>query len=289
MKNIIKISGAVASPEEWVPALFDGRIVVFSGLSELDDLFAHGRAFCRSAYESDRPDLHADLSDSPGFGALADKLDRDFNKATETTMLFRAFFQAVGLNPKQLYYDQWRLRSNPSHKAFLSDKTRHVPPHRDNWGSHLHQQLNWWGPLYDIDAQRTLLFYPRYWQDPVDNNSRDWSLEELLHHRKSGDGVNYPTLPTVTTEPDDREAMPLLLQPGELACFSGAHLHGSARNRSGFCRFNLETRTVSLDDIARGHHAPNIDGPDDRLPAADWFRNIETGARLTVEQLAVAA
>lgn len=281
MTNLVHISDPIADPTEWIEQAFDGHIVIFRDNAALAELASHGRNLCEQAFETDRPDTVVGLSSRENFLAHADGLDTSFNKAPETAALFNAFFQEIGLPTQRLFYDRWRLRTNPSDFDFLSDKTRHVPPHRDNWGSHLHCQLNWWGPLFDIEAQQSLLFYPAYWRKPIANDSDHWSLEALKEHRRNGNRQGYPTLPTAQSPLRPEEAMPLLLEPGEMACFSGAHLHGSANNRSGRCRFNIETRTISLDDMAQGRHAPNVDGPDDKAPTLHWFRNCHTGESLS--------
>ena len=40
---------------------------------------------------------------------------------------------------------------------------------------------------------------------------------------------------------------------------SGAHLHSSVPNTSGYTRFSIEFRTVHLDDVREGVGAPNLD------------------------------
>lgn len=283
MINLVEYSGTEPATDDWCEAVFDGDIVVFSGFPAVDALIDHGRRLCCDAYDSDNPDRLEGLSDKEGFLTAADQLDAAFNKAPETISLFNTFFRATGLSPEDLYYDRWRLRTNPSHKTFLSDKTRHVPPHRDNWGSHIHCQLNWWGPLFEIEPQQALLFYPDYWNAPIANDSEVWSLDALKEHRSRG--KDYPTLPTVTAPLPVGSAQPLMLKPGEIACFSGAHLHGSATNRSGRCRFNIETRTVCPGDIARERLAPNVDGPHDKPPANHWFRHCLNGDKLSSRQI----
>ena len=69
------------------------------------------------------------------------------------------------------------------------------------------------------------------------------------------------------------------MEPGELLCFSGAHLHASVPNTSGVARFNLEMRTVNIDDIRQNHGAPNIDAHGNHV-MSHWFRNILTGELL---------
>ena len=71
----------------------------------------------------------------------------------------------------------------------------------------------------------------------------------------------------------------MVIEPGDLLCFSGAHLHASVPNTSGETRVSVELRTVSRDDLARGRGAPDLDG---RAPATPlyWFRSMVDGEPL---------
>jgi hypothetical protein len=82
------------------------------------------------------------------------------------------------------------------------------------------------------------------------------------------------------TERVDRSAeLRIVIEPRDLLCFSGAHLHASVPNTSGQTRFSVEVRTVLLDDIVAGRGAPNLDGRAPRVPL-EWFRRIPDGALL---------
>jgi ectoine hydroxylase-related dioxygenase (phytanoyl-CoA dioxygenase family) len=65
----------------------------------------------------------------------------------------------------------------------------------------------------------------------------------------------------------------VVLEPGDLLCFSGAHLHASVPNVSERTRVSVELRTVNLDDFRSGRGAPNLDGRAPQVPL-QWFRSI---------------
>ena len=72
-----------------------------------------------------------------------------------------------------------------------------------------------------------------------------------------------------------------VIEPGDLLCFSGAHLHASVPNSTGVARFSVEVRTVDARDAAEdGRGAPNVDGEAPRV-AKDWFRHVVDGTPLT--------
>jgi ectoine hydroxylase-related dioxygenase (phytanoyl-CoA dioxygenase family) len=51
----------------------------------------------------------------------------------------------------------------------------------------------------------------------------------------------------------------VIAPPGSIIVFSGAHLHSSVPNTSGYTRFSIDFRTVHLDDVHDQTGAPNLD------------------------------
>jgi hypothetical protein len=51
----------------------------------------------------------------------------------------------------------------------------------------------------------------------------------------------------------------LICPIGGIILFSGAHMHSTVPNDSGYTRFSIDFRTVNADDVASGTGAPNID------------------------------
>ena len=64
-----------------------------------------------------------------------------------------------------------------------------------------------------------------------------------------------------------------MVEPGDVLCFSGAHLHAGTPNSTGVARFSIEARTVDAGDAAAKRGAPNVDGAAPRI-ASDWFRHV---------------
>ena len=58
----------------------------------------------------------------------------------------------------------------------------------------------------------------------------------------------------------DADACPVVIAPGDVLLFSGAHLHSSVLNFTGKTRFSTEIRMVDAEDFSRGEGAPNVDG-----------------------------
>ncbi|MEX1304063.1 MAG: hypothetical protein WEA84_02730 [Rhodovibrionaceae bacterium] len=208
--------------------------------------------------------------------ARAGRLRRDFAAAGELRTAFAEVFSALGFAPEETFGDRRALRIVPPGPRRTEGALRSLPPHRDSWGSNLAAQINWWAPVYRLEAANTLLLYPDYWSKPIANSTSRWSLEELYAARQRGEA--YPRLPVAEEEPA-AAALPCTIAPGDLLCFSGAQLHASALGSSGRTRISFETRTVSLPDLRAGRGAPNVDGHPG-LAAYRWFTRLTDDAGL---------
>ena len=214
-----------------------------------------------------------------------------FETSTEIQRLYTDIFKEAGLTNNETHWDRLRLRVQHSGDPIdnYNDTTTFgagkysstLPIHRDTWGSQISQQLNWWMPLKPLQKECTLLIYPSYFNVPVPNLSKTWSLKELKKARKNKQP--YPQLPTMDMatmlEKEEWEnklkldAVPILIQPGEILIFSGSHLHGSAvgGEAGSFTRFSTEVRTINVLDCENGIGATNVDGPDVPVPQKKWF------------------
>jgi len=201
--------------------------------------------------------------------------------AVKADLHIRAWFRegllAAGLDPAGTFRDRLILRAQPPSGVHAARETMQLPAHRDNWGSGIPQQLNWWMPVFPVTRDRTLWLYPSLFAEKVPNDSLAWSFEAVLADVQAGRAEL--TTPRTTGPVDPDLAEPLLLAPGEMAVFSGSQLHQSAPNSGELARFNFETRTVSLDHIERGLGAPNVDGAP-QGPHYRWFRHVDTGQRM---------
>ena len=91
---------------------------------------------------------------------------------------------------------------------------------------------------------------------------------------------SYPLLPEcqapLAGDPEHPE-LPVVIEPGDLLCFSGAHLHASRPNRTGRTRLSIDTRIFERNDARAGRGAVNVDGRAPRV-AWDWFRCLQGNA-----------
>jgi len=246
---------------------FRGERIVLGPLDALDRLLAHARETAFAAF----PDPVGDEGrlESGEWRERARAARRDFMRSDAVPGLLRALFAELGFDPQTTYRDRAILRFQPGRAACRTRRLRDLPPHRDSWGSNLMSQLNWWAPVFPVEPGATMEIWPDYFDRPVANSSADWDLEAMRAAR--GD---YPLLPEAARPEAPGE--PVLIRPGELLCFSGAHLHASRPNRTGRTRVSIDLRTV---DTSAGPGPPNVDGQARHI-AYDWFHRLSDGASL---------
>ena len=246
---------------------FRGELILFRRLETLDALLRHARDVAFDAF--DDPVRDEGRLDSGLWREKAMAARRCFMTSDAVPDLLSALFAELGFDPETTYRDRAILRFQPGRPACRTRRLRDLPPHRDSWGSNIMTQLNWWAPVFPVEPGATMEIWPGYFDRPVPNSSADWNIDLLR-----AAGGDYPLLPEAARpeEPGD----PVLIEPGELLCFSGAHLHASRPNRTGRTRISLDLRTV---DVSDGPGAPNVDGRT-RRTAYDWFHRLSDGACL---------
>ncbi|WP_435105143.1 hypothetical protein [Arhodomonas sp. AD133] len=256
-----------------------GGILVFRGFRAVGELIDMLRTLCRQHLGNDPEHAHQRMTQSE-LDAAADALDRAVAGNAAVANTLNTAFSAIGVDLDCTYGDGVKQRVLVPHGRSDRGSVAPLAAHRDTWGSNVMCQTNWWAPVFPTTPERTIALFPAYFERPVPNDSAGWDFRELLRHRKAGQPDNdYPVLPLATVPPPWTDAVPISLVPGDLMCFSGAHLHASVPNTTDRCRLSFETRTVNADDVTAGRGAPNVDGAPVRT-TYQLFRNLITCERL---------
>jgi hypothetical protein len=208
-------------------------------------------------------------------GTTPEELQSRFRADSDAEGCLRLALEHVGVDPAGTCWDRPYLRVQPPSQGGPGT----LGFHRDTWSSNVYQQVNWWTPIRPVSPGRTIAFYPAYWARPLANTSAGWDLEEIRAGRKAGRDV--PLVPEPTEPVDTAGELRVVIEPGDLLAFSGAHLHASVPNSTAEPRLSVEVRTVSVDDVAQGRGARNLDGAAPRVPL-DWFRRMTDGTSLAV-------
>lgn len=197
----------------------------------------------------------------------------------------QAFSEAlhnIGLNLDDTFCDRFIFRVVPPQSDQEEGAHSWVDTHRDTWGAGIYQQINWWAPLYSYEAGNGIEFYLDHFNKPIANTTADWRYEQFASARKlQSDELKpgFKSIPSLLEKPTGPIFRPVI-EPGELLCFSAAHLHGSGINTTGQSRFSYETRTVNLQDIQSDEKARNVDN-DSSAQLLKLFKNLADGSPLT--------
>ena len=214
-------------------------------------------------------------------------LQKNFTNSQEIRMVFSNALQECGVDPKENYWDWSPLRIQPGDNVKKNISTIGLPLHRDTWYGNLLAQNNWWAPIFPIEAERALIFYPQFFGVKVENTSIGWNLQEFRKarlevrrrvHTDSEIQKAYP-YPSTKKKFDKNKGMVLIIEPGDILSFSAAHLHGSIPNTSDFARFSTEVRTLSFTDMNAGVGTQNVDSYSTGSAAMD-FTQMENGQNL---------
>ncbi len=269
-------------------AIFRGDVIVFKRVAALRALRDRSVGMICAALGDDDP-VTAHLRIAPQDYALkVAGLQMRHRKDPEIAAAWKAVLTEAGCALDAAYWDWCHLRSLPPGEGNVARATRPLGPHRDTWCSNVYCQTNWWVTLFPLTEGRSMAVYPAYWSRPLRNSSAGWDLDEMRARRRA-DPVDawarphaddYPVLPEPLEPVDKSSEVRLAIDPDDLLCFSGAHLHASVPNQTDRARFSLELRTVWAEDVRAGRAAPNVDGAAPHV-AWGWFKAVTAGLRLS--------
>lgn len=255
--------------------VYRGDLLVFTGVEPMRELCRLVDGMLRDAFGSGDPATAQFDLDRDTYLSAVTSLQKAFRSDAAARRLMFAVFERVGVELGRTFWDWLHLRVLPDGGGHTGRGTSRMSFHRDTWSSNVYAQTNWWAPICPLTPERTIAFYPRYWHTVLNNNSAEWDLRQI---RK--DGANAPLSPEPVERVDTSDELRLVPEPGDVVCFSGAHLHAGVPNDTGLARFSIEVRTVDAEDAATGRGAPNIDGMAPHVASA-WFRHAQGSTPLT--------
>ena len=279
----IQILDRAPAPDWLRRRVYAGDLLIVPRCRAVQPLLEHFDAIVQAAFEPHAPPRAQFALGHEAWQAIADRLRSDGKRDDQARAFMRDLFVSFGFDPAATAADVVNLRVQPHSDGPVVDPRHTLGAHRDTWASNVYQQINWWMPLYPITPARTIAFFPGHWAEPVANDSRDWDLEavraEVRAARAQGRPPEIRNTPDPVEPPAPSQAMPVVIEPGDVLIFSGAHLHASVPNDSGATRFSLELRSIDLGDAETGAGAPNVDGAAPHT-AWHWFRRLDSGLRV---------
>lgn len=259
--------------------VYAGETIVFRGFEAVAELTNILCARCRE-YLGDDPERVHERMPEADVNAAAESLRRTVLQDAVVAERLNVALESLGVDLGVTYGDGVKQRVQMARSESGKRMVRPLGAHRDTWGTNVMAQTNWWAPVSRTTPERTIALFPTWFERAVPNDSEGWDFRELLRRlREQGADPDYPLLPLATEPPAWSEAVPVSLVPGDLMCFSGAHLHASVPNTTDRTRLSVELRTVNAADAIAGHGAPNVDGMAVRTT---WqlFRRLGDGRKL---------
>jgi hypothetical protein len=255
--------------------LFDGDLIILSASAGTEALIALARQMLEEAFAPHDSRLLHKHRTAEEVAAILGVLKPKFIHHPESKVLIRQIMRENDVDLDKLYFDVPRLRSAyPS--GFLSAGIAYAfHPHRDTWYSAPMCQLNWWMPVYPIEPNNSMAFYPRYFREPVKNNSSIYNYYEWNTKNRASAASHVKTDTREQPKPQqplEPVTMSFVPEPGSIILFSGAHLHETVPNTTDYARYSIDFRTVHLDDLTEGRGAPNVDSQCTGTTMRDYLR-----------------
>lgn len=261
--------------EERRTQLYGGGIVILSPTPGSLALIELAREMLEEAFKPYDPRKIYEYMTAEEVAKILSEVKPNFIHHPECKKLIPQIMEEHGVDLDRLYFDVPRLRSAyPS--GFLSSGIAYAfHPHRDTWYSAPNCQLNWWMPVYPIQADNSMQFYPRYFEEPVKNNSEIYNYYEWNTKNRASAAQHVKKDTREQPKPQqelDPTTVRFLPPPGGIIVFSGAQLHETVPNLTDETRYSIDFRTVHRDDAERHRGAPNVDARCTGTTMRDYLR-----------------
>ena len=275
MANTSIFFDAAMNDEERRQRLFQGDIFVFSPTDASLQLTVLAVEMLKKAFAPHDPrDVHRHLSPEET-AAILGKLKPQFIHHPECKQIIPRIMADQGVDREKVYFDVPRMRSAYPTDFLTSGIAYAFHPHRDTWYSAPPCQLNWWTPIWPLHPDNAMGFYPRYFSEPVQNNSEIYNYYEwnAKNRASAAQHVRSDTREQPKAqEPVEPVTFRLLPQPGSIILFSGAQFHETVPNCSGVARYSIDFRTVHLEDVMARAGARNINSRCTGTTMRDYLR-----------------
>lgn len=254
--------------------LYQGHLFVYGKSPATTELIALGRAMLEEAFAPHDPQMvHRHLSVEEVASILGVMKPR-FIHHPECKNLVRRILEERGLDLANVYFDLPRMRSAYPTDFLTSGIAYAFHPHRDTWYSAPPSQINWWIPIYPVESENAMGFFPRYFSEGLPNSSSGYNYYAWNEQR--GNAVQHVRSDTRVQpraqQEIERVTLRVLPPPGGLILFSGAQLHETVPNTTGVARYSIDFRTVHMEDAAAGRGAPNVDSQCSGTTMRDFLR-----------------
>jgi hypothetical protein len=256
--------------------LYGGDLFAFSAGESATKLVQLAQELSEAAFEPHEPTVAQEHMPAERYVEILAELKPEFIHHPRAKALIRELLSELGCDIESTYFDVPRLRTMAHGEYLNAGLAYQFHPHRDTWFSAPQQQLNWWLPVYGIEAENSMAFHPQYFGQPIRNSSSGYDYEEwsATGRQQAAKQVKKET----RKQPQPEEPLELeqdvrvVTPPGGTLVFSAAQLHSTVPNTTSRTRFSIDFRTVNVDDLADEIGAPNIDSECTGTTLGDFMR-----------------
>ena len=267
------------SDEQRRALIYQGHLFVYSPTPTSLALCEFALSLCRAAFAPYDPSEAQFEMAAEEYAGILSILKPKFIHHPKCKELIQDLLKARGCDLERIYFDVPRLRTSTSDNYLSSGLAYAFHPHRDTWYSAPQNQINWWLPVNNLVPENCMSFHPQYWEQPVKNSSRGYNYYQW--NKESRRSAANQIVSDTRKQPRAEEPMEpdpqvrLILKPGSLILFSGAQMHSTVPNTSGYTRFSVDFRTVHSDDVVLARGAPNIDSECTGTSLRDFLRGTD--------------
>lgn len=243
--------------------IYQGQVFVYSPSPNTLAFVEFARRMIEEAFEGLNPITAQYHLPVERYVAVLTQLKPAFIHHPRSREFLRAILAERGCDPELTYFDVPRMRSSTSDGYLTTGIAYAFHPHRDTWYSAPMCQVNWWLPVYEVEAGNVMAFHPQYFSRAIKNGSGEYNYQQWVatSRREAARHIGKDT----RRQPHPEEAIELdpqlrvVTPPGGMIVFSAAHLHSSVPNATGKTRFSIDFRTVHLEDLKMLRGARNMD------------------------------
>ncbi|MGH8772315.1 MAG: hypothetical protein ACREV2_14235, partial [Burkholderiales bacterium] len=259
--------------------LYDGQLFVLCPTESSLALCKFADAMIRDAFKPLDPEQAQHSFSVEEYATILTELKPKFINHPQSKKYLQGILREAGCDLNQTYFDVPRMRSATSGDHLKTGIAYAWHPHRDTWYSAPPCQLNWWMPVYALESENAMAFHPRYWDQPVVNDSAGYNYYQWnqIHRPSAAQHLKSDTrpLPRPLEKVEINPQLRLVPPVGGIIIFSGQQMHSTVPNTSGKTRYSIDFRTVNLEDVANKQGAKNIDSACTGTSLRDFLRGTD--------------